>query len=129
MIVLYTAVVLNLILWCVARQNIILKIILKPESIPLGCVPPTRKLYMLQVQWPPPDAPPGGPLIDKFEQVSSEHQMLLAGWSPGLMYVGRGSVGLMVGGLSYLTFPGGVPYHVTYPMMHLMLPPQYRRYS
>ena len=34
---------------------------------------------MLQFQWPPPDVTPGGPQVNKFEQVSSEHhQMSLA---------------------------------------------------
>ena len=47
----------------------------KQESIPVGCVPPTWKPYMLQVQWPPPDVVlgGGGPGMNKFEQVSSDH--------------------------------------------------------
>ena len=48
--------------------------------------------------------PQGGPQMNKFEQVSSnQHQMSLA-------------EGIQV------WCPGRVPYHVTYPMMHLMSP-------
>ena len=49
-----------------------------------------------------------GPQMNKFEQVSSDHhQMSLAGGA------GVGPQVLKAGG-------GGVPYHVTYPMMDLM---------
>ena len=56
-------------------------------------------------------------LPNKFEHVSSDHQhrsMSLAEGSPGLMSRREG----------YPTWSilGGIPYHVTYTMMHLMLP-------
>ena len=77
----------------------------------------SETVFASKFQWPPPDVPPGGPLIDKFELVSSGYQMSLAGWSPGLMYEGMGSQDLISGGggLSYLTFPGGVPTMWTIP--------------
>ena len=69
---------------------------------------PAWKLFMIQLQLPPPDVTPGGrvdPQMNKFVQVSSDdHQMLLAG--------GR-SLGLM---------SGGILYHVTYLMVYLLLP-------
>ena len=78
-------------------------------------MPPTWKLNMIQFQWPPPDVTHEG--------------------SPGLMPGGR-SAGLMYRRkrVPYLALPGGilpdlsqgggegVHYHVTYPIMHLMLP-------
>ena len=33
----------------------------KQESIPVGCIPPTWKLYMLQFQGPQPDFTLGSP--------------------------------------------------------------------
>ena len=39
----------------------------KQESIPVGCVPPVCKQYM--IQWPPPDVTRGGPQVSKFELV------------------------------------------------------------
>ena len=42
-------------------------------------------------------------------------------WSPADV-TSMGSPGLMSGKVLYLAFPGGgVPYYVTYPMMHFML--------
>ena len=54
----------------------------KRESIPVGCLPPVCKPYVLQ--WPAPDVTSqgvrGGPQVNKFEQVSSTcHQMSLLG--------------------------------------------------
>ena len=90
----------------------------------------SETVFASKFQWPPPDVPPGGPLIDKFELVSSGYQMSLAGWSPGLMYEGMGSQDLISGGGVILSdLSRGGTYHVTYPMIHLMLPSQYRRYS
>ena len=57
----------------------------------------------------------GGTLPNKFEQVSSDHQhMSLAEGSPGLMSRGKGH--------PTWSIRGGIPYHVTYSMMHMMLP-------
>ena len=80
---------------------------MQQDIIPVGCIMPIWKLYMLQFQLPPLGIWAGkvGPQMNKFEQVSSgHHQMSLVG--------GRSS-GLMSGGVSY---------HVTYSVMHLMLP-------
>ena len=59
-----------------------------------------------------------GPQVNHFEQVSSDdHQMLVVGGRyRGLMF-GEGWRGGEEGRSK------GVPYHLTYPMMHLMLPP------
>ena len=53
--------------------------IFKQESIPVGCVPPTRQFYVFQ--WLPLDVSMGVcPQMNKFEQVSSDdHQMSVAG--------------------------------------------------
>ena len=57
--------------------------------------------------------------MNKFEQVSSDHhQMSLAGESQLLCHIGVS--GLIFRWVPYLSW--GVPYHVTYPMLHLMLP-------
>ena len=57
----------------------------------------------------------GVPYLNKFEQVSSDHhQMSLAG-GPRYDVQGRGR-----GTLPDMSW--GIPYHVTYPMIHLMLP-------
>ena len=62
------------------------------ESIPIGCVPPACKLYMLK--WSPPDVTPECYQVNKFEQVSSVgHQMSVKWWGqwvPGLMLEGWG---------------------------------------
>ena len=101
-----------------------LEIKVQQDSIPVGCIPPTCKPYLLQFQLPPPDVAPrggGGPQMNKFEQVSSDHhQMSLGrGRSPGLMSRGRG--GLRGGRSPGLISGEEGTYHVTYPMMYLML--------
>ena len=59
--------------------------------------------------------------MNRFEQVSSDHhQMSLAGGSTGLMPREQSDV---LGGTRPDLSWGWVPYHVTFPMMHLMLPP------
>ena len=70
------------------------------DSIPVGCISLTSKLYVLQFQLPPLDVTLGGvgPKMNMFEQVSSDHdQMSLAvgGRSPGLMSRGGRYPGLM----------------------------------
>ena len=77
------------------------KIFMYLKDIPVGCVPAALGYW-----WPPLDVSTVGvvgPQVSKFEQVSSDgHQM----WEvPGLMSNWR-----------------GVPHHVTYPMVHVMLP-------
>ena len=66
---------------------------------------------MLQVQWPPPNVAPdggGGYILPTAN---------MGGGSTGLMSRGGGTLpNLYLGG-------GAVPYHVTYPMLHLMLTP------
>ena len=59
-----------------------------------------------------------GPQVKDFEQVSSDdHQMsVVGGRYRGLMF-GEGWRGEKEGRSK------GVPYHLNYPMMHLMLPP------
>ena len=53
------------------KSSFLLKDKWKQESIPVGCVLPPWKLYVLQFQWPLPQ-------MNKFEQVSSDyHQMQL----------------------------------------------------
>ena len=73
------------------------------ELIPVGCMPPSRKLYVLQFQLHHQmSLPAEGSQMNKFEQVSSDHQMSLAGeggWVPRSY----------IGGVPHLTFPGGVP--------------------
>ena len=54
------------------------------ESIPVGCILPAWKLYVLQFQWPPPDVVPGvgggqDPQVIKVEQVFSDHHQMLLG--------------------------------------------------
>ena len=77
------------------------KVVLKQESIPVGCFLPAWKLYVIQFQLPPPDFTHGqgvGLQMNKFEQVSSDHhQMLLGGRSPDLIW-GLGLRGLGWGG-------------------------------
>ena len=51
---------------------------------------PAWKLYVLQFQWPPKRCHSGGSHMNKFEQVSSDHQMSLAGGFPGLMSMSGG---------------------------------------
>ena len=53
--------------------------------------------------------------VNKFEQVSSDHYQMSPAGVPQVWCPGEGR------GVPYLTFPGGVPYHGTYLMMHLML--------
>ena len=68
--------------------------IFQQESIPLACVPPVWKPYMLQ--WQPPDVTPGGrgPQMNKFKRstvmTTSYHQQ---GGVPGLMSIGGGGQG------------------------------------
>ena len=58
-----------------------------------------------------PDVAPGSPQVNKFGQVFSDHHPM------SLAERARSDV------QGYLTdLSQGVPYHVTYPMMHLMLP-------
>ena len=60
--------------------------------------------------------------MNKFEQVSSDdHQLSLAGSGVPRSEVQGRSPGLMSGG-GAVSSGEGVSYHVTYPMMHLMLP-------
>ena len=67
---------------------------LTQESIPVRCVPPSWEPYVLQFQWPPSVVSPGGAQMNKFEQVSSDHQE------------GDTLPDLSQGG-PYLAFPGG----------------------
>ena len=67
--------------------------------------------------------------MNKFEQVASnDRQMSLAGWwvsvSGGgyVQGVGLGWVSQGVMSRGGRVYPEGVPYHVTYSMMHAMLP-------
>ena len=64
-----------------------LEIKVQQDSIPVGYIPPTCKPYLFQFQLPPPDVAPrggGGPQMNKFEQVSSDHhQMSLTGGGVG----------------------------------------------
>ena len=62
--------------------------------------------------------------MNRFEQVFSDHhQMSLAGGSTGLMPREQSDVlGEAVGNPPDLSW-GWVPYHVTFLMIHLMLPP------
>ena len=81
------------------------------DSIPVGCIPAACQPYAFQ--WPPLDVNSGGggvqSQVNKFEQVSNDdHQKSLAG--------GRVCPGGRV------CTEGVPPYHVTYPMMHVMLP-------
>ena len=70
---------------------------------------------------------PGGPQMNKCEQVSSHHHLMsLAGEFPKFDVQGEGAQvwcpeGRREGGYTTWPFPGGA-YNVTYPMMHLMLP-------
>ena len=60
-----------------------------------------------------------GPQVNKFEQVSSnDYQMLVAEGG----YPRGGIPGPMSGGK-------GVHYHVSYPIMHVMLPPPVNRHT
>ena len=62
----------------------LIKIICKQESIPVGSTQPLGNCTCFQFQWPPPDLTPG----DRFKQVPSDHhQMPLVGvdYSQGLM--------------------------------------------
>ena len=86
------------------------------DSIPVGCIPPASQPYVFW--WSLLDVSTGGwggggvgPQVNKFEQVSSDdHQISVAGKD------GSRSPGMMSG--------EGVPFHGTYPMMHMMyLPP------
>ena len=71
------------------------------ESIPVACVLPLANRACFSGQ--PPES--GGLPVNKFERVSSVgHQILVAG------------------GVGHRSEVHGVPYHVAYPMMHLMLP-------
>ena len=74
-------------------------------------------------QWPPLDVSTNegrvGPEVNKFEQVSNDdHQMSVAGVAPRSDVHWAGDVSLMSG--------EGIPYHVTYPKMHVMYLPSPR---
>ena len=91
---------------------------MKEESIPVRCALPAWKPYVcFSFSGHHQLVLLGNRQMSKFEEVSSDqHQMSLARGFPGLTSRGAGEV------VCYLTFSGdGVPYHVTYPMMHLMI--------
>ena len=54
------------------------QILFVQDSIPAGRIPPTWKPYVFKFQLPPLDVTPAGwwvgPLMKKFEQVSSDHR-------------------------------------------------------
>ena len=56
------------------------KIILKQDNIPVVCVPPAWKPYVLHFQFRLPDVAEGGggagPQMNKFEQVSNDHHSM-----------------------------------------------------
>ena len=56
--------------------------------------------------------------MNKFEQVSSDDNLMLPA---GGGYVQEG-VGMSRGEGGYVQGGGGYPYHVIYPLMHVMLP-------
>ena len=51
----------------------------KQEGIKVGRIQPVWHLYRLQFQWPHQMLLPGGTQINKFEQISSDHQISLRG--------------------------------------------------
>ena len=87
------------------------------DSIPVGCVPSAWQPYVFQ-QSPLDANTGGGHQVKKFEQVfSNDHQMSVEGEgsrSPSLVSrTGEGEVP------SSDVWEGVIPYHVTYPMMHV----------
>ena len=61
---------------------------MKQESIPIGCVPPAWKPYILHFQWLPPDVTRGVPSSDAQEEegVRSPDLMSREGTQPDLSW-------------------------------------------